>query len=234
MARKVLVVVTSTGKLGDTGRRTGVHFDELATPYYALQDAGFEVEIASTQGGEAPVDNQKPRGENPANVERFLDDQYALAKLRLTKRLDHVAAEGYAALVLPGGHGTMWDFPEDERLARLVTGMVEAGTPVAAVCHGPAALVGARRSDGAPLVQGRRVNCFSDAEERHVELDGVVPFLLESKLRELGAEVETAENFQPLVVEDGPLLTGQNPMSAQPLAERLRDRLKNAESEKAA
>lgn len=234
MARKVLVVVTSTGKLGDTGRRTGVHFDELATPYYALEDAGFEVEIASTQGGEAPVDNQQPRGENPANVERFLDDQYALAKLRLTKRLDQVLAEGYLAVYLPGGHGTMWDLPHDERLGQLLAGMHEAGKPVAAVCHGPAGFVGVTRADGQPLVQGKTVNCFTDEEEQAVELDGVVPFLLESKLRELGASVETADKFTAKVVEDGNLITGQNPMSAQPLAERLRDRLKNAESEKAA
>jgi putative intracellular protease/amidase len=113
--------------------------------------------------------------------------------------------------------------------------MVEAGKPVAAVCHGPAGFVGATRADGEPLVKGKKVNCFIDEEEKAVELDGVVPFLLESKLRELGATVETADKFTPKVVEDGNLLTGQNPMSAHPLAERLRDRLKGVDtSEKAA
>lgn len=235
MARKVLFVVTSTDKLGDTGRKTGVHFDELATPYYTLQDAGFEVDVASTKGGEAPIDNQKPRGENPENVERFLDDQYALDKLKLTKRLDQVLSEEYLGVFMPGGHGTMWDFPEDQRLGRLVGEMYDAGKLVGAVCHGPAAFVGAKRADGKPLVDGKRVNCFTDAEEKHVELDGVVPFLLESKLREQGGQVETAEKFQEIVVEDGTLITGQNPASAKPLAERIAARLKGADTpEKAA
>jgi putative intracellular protease/amidase len=233
MARKVLFVVTSNRKLGDTGRKTGVHFDELATPYYVLQDAGLEVELASPQGGEAPIDNQQPRGENPANVERFLDDQYALDKLKLTKRLDQVLAEGYLGVFMPGGHGTMWDFPNDARLGQLIANLYDAGKPVAALCHGPAAFVGATRADGESLVKGKQVNCFSDAEERAVELENVVPFLLESKLRELGGKVETADTFTEKVVEDGNLLTGQNPMSAQTLAERLRDQLKGATAEAA-
>lgn len=235
MARKVLFVLTSNQKLGDTGRKTGAHAEEIATPYYVLQDAGFEVDLASPQGGETPLDAVKERGQNPESVERFLDDQYAMDKVKLTKRLDQVLAEGYLAVYLPGGHGTMWDLPHDVRLGQLLTGMYEAGKPVAAVCHGPAGFVGATRGDGQPLVHGKTVNCFTDEEEKAVELDGVVPFLLESKLRELGATVETADKFTAKVVEDGNLLTGQNPMSAQPLAERLRDRLKGADTaEKAA
>lgn len=234
MARKVLFVLTSNQKLGDTGRKTGAHAEEIATPYYVLQDAGFEVEFASPQGGEAPLDAVTERGQNAESVERFLGDQYAMDKVKLTKRLDQVLAEGYLAVYLPGGHGTMWDLPNDARLGQLLVGMYAAGKPIAAVCHGPAGFIGATRGDGQPLVQGKTVNCFTDAEEQAVELDGVVPFLLESKLRELGAIVETADTFTAKVVEDGNLLTGQNPMSAQPLAERLRDRLKAAESEKAA
>jgi putative intracellular protease/amidase len=235
MARKVLFVLTSNQKLGDTGRKTGAHAEELTTPYYVLEDAGFEVDLASPQGGETPLDALKERGQNAESVERFLDDQYAMDKLKLTKRLDQVLAEGYLAVYLPGGHGTMWDLPNDPRLGQLLAGMYDAGKPVAAVCHGPAGFVGVTRSDGKPLVAGKRVNSFTDAEERAVELDGVVPFLLESKLRELGATVETADKFTAKVVEDGNLLTGQNPMSAQPLAERLRDRLKAAgTAEKAA
>ena len=234
MARKVLFVVTSNQRLGNTGRKTGAHAEEIATPYYVLQDAGIEVDIASPQGGETPLDAVNARGENAESVERLLGDQYAMDKLKLTKRLDQVLAEGYLAVYLPGGHGTMWDLPNDPRLSQLIANMVDAGKPVAAVCHGPAAFVGATRADGKPLVEGKRVNCFSDEEERAVELENVVPFLLESKLRELGGQLETADKFTQKVVEDGNLLTGQNPMSAQPLAERLRDRLKAAESEKAA
>ena len=225
MADKLLFVVTSTGKLGDTGRNTGVHFEELATPYWILTDAGYRVDIASTAGGEAPIDNLKARGENPESVERFLDDQHAMDKIRLTKRLDAVRAEDCVGVYLPGGHGTMWDFPHDERLGALLARAFEQGKPVAAVCHGPAGFVGTRLSDGKPLVEGRRVNCFSDAEGAHVELDGVVPFLLESKLRELGGKVETADKFEAIVVEDGNLLTGQNPASAKPLADKLVEKL---------
>ena len=235
MARKVLFVLTSNQKLGDTGRKTGAHAEEISTPYYVLQDAGFEVEFASPQGGEAPLDAVTERGQNAESVERLLDDQYAMDKVKLTKRLDQVLAEGYLAVYLPGGHGTMWDLPNDQRLGQLLATTYEAGKPVAAVCHGPAGFVGVTRTEGEPLVKGKKVNCFSDEEERAVELENVVPFLLESKLRELGAEVETADKFTEKVVEDGNLLTGQNPMSAQPLAERLRDRLKGADgAEKAA
>jgi putative intracellular protease/amidase len=233
MADKVLFVVTSTKKLGDTGRNTGVHFEELATPYWVLADAGYEVDVASTAGGEAPIDNLKPRGENPESVERFLDDQHAMDKVRLTKRLDGVRAEDYVGVYLPGGHGTMWDFPTDERLGRLLATAFEQGRLVAAVCHGPAGFVGARLSGDRPLVEGRRVNSFTDAEEQAVELDGVVPFLLESKLREQGARFEGAGKFESIVVEDANLLTGQNPASAKPLAERLVEKLAERPAEAA-
>jgi putative intracellular protease/amidase len=234
MARKVLFVLTSTAKMEGSDRKTGFHFSEMAEPYYILQDQGVQVDIASTQGGEAPIDNLKPRGENPDSVERFLDDQYAMDKIRLTRRLDSVNARDYAAIYLPGGHGTMWDFPNDARLARLIGDMDAAGKPVAAICHGPAAFVGAKQQDGRPLVADRKVNCFSDAEERHVELDGVVPFLLESKLREQGGQVEVAGLFEAKVVEDGNLLTGQNPASAAPLANRLAEMLTEARAQEAA
>ena len=234
MTDKVLFVVTSTDTLGDTGKGTGFHFSEMADPYYVLTDAGFEVEIASTRGGAAPIDNEKSRGENPQSVERFLDDAAAMAKVRATTPVDEVHAEDYAGIYFPGGHGTMWDFPHHAALGRLVSRLFDAGKLVAAVCHGPAAFIGPTRADGEPLVKGKRVNSFSDAEERKVELDGVVPFLLESKLRELGGKVEVAEAFQPIVVEDGNLITGQNPASAQPLAERMVAWLKEARANGAA
>lgn len=225
MTNKVLFVVTSTDKLGDTGKRTGFHFEELATPYYVLRDAGYELDVASTAGGRAPIDNQKPRGENPASVERFLDDREAMAKIEATMRVGDVKAEDYAAVYLPGGHGTMWDFPNHKALGALLAKAFEEGRIVSAVCHGPAGFVGAKLSDGHPLVEGRKVNSFTDEEERAVGLDGVVPFLLESKLREEGARFEKADKFKPIVVEDGNLLTGQNPPSAEPLAKRLIEKL---------
>jgi putative intracellular protease/amidase len=222
-----LFVVTGHTELGDTGRQTGFHFEELSTPYYILRDAGYEVIFASPKGGEVKADpgSLKPQGENPASVDRFLDDEAAMTALKNTARTDAIKAAEVSGIYLPGGHGTMWDLPQDTALAKLVGELDEAGKPVAAVCHGPAGLVAARRPDGTPVVKGRRVNAFTDAEERKVELEGVVPFLLESKLRELGAEFESAGLFEPHVARDGNLITGQNPASAKRLGEALRGAL---------
>lgn len=233
--RKVLFVVTSNDKLGETGKPTGFHFEELSSPYYLLQDAGYEVEIASIAGGKAPVDpgSQKARGENAPSVERFLDEDAAQQKLAATRPVSDLDASDYAAIYLPGGHGTMWDLPDNEVLGKLLAETFEAGRPVASICHGAAGLLAARLSDGSPLVKGREVNSFTDAEERAVELDNVVPFLLETRLREQGANFRGADNFKPIVVKDGNLLTGQNPPSAEPLGRQMVDMLNGKQSQAA-
>lgn len=221
---RVLVVLTSHGQLGATDRRTGFYLSELSHVYYPLVEAGVEVTLASVEGGSPPMDGASRN--DPLNA-RFLDDPVARERLQNTITLDSIEdLSSFDAVYFPGGHGTMWDFPTTPAVARTIRAIVEAGGTVAAVCHGPAALVGAADADGRPLVAGRRVSGFSDAEERAVGLDGVVPFLLESRLRELGATIEPAPNFTAQVVEDGPLLTGQNPASARPLAERLLARLR--------
>lgn len=232
---KVLFVVTSNDRLGETGKPTGFHFEELSTPYYLLQDSGYEVEIASIRGGKAPIDpgSQKARGENAPSVERFLDDGAAQEKIASTKPVSEVAGSDYAAVYLPGGHGTMWDLPDNEALGKLLAESFEAGRIVASICHGAAGLLAARLSDGSPLVKGREVNSFTDAEERAVELDQVVPFLLETRLREQGANFRGADDFKPIVVKDGNLLTGQNPPSAEPLGRQMVDMLNNAASQAA-
>jgi putative intracellular protease/amidase len=232
--RKVLFVVTSNDRLGDTGRKTGFHFEELATPYYALGDGGFDVTIASVSGGAAPVDpsSRKERGKNTPSVERFLDDPEAIAKIEDTPAVADLSMDDFAALYLPGGHGTMWDLPGCEPLGRLIERAIADDKPVATICHGAAGLLAAKRPDGTPLVEGREINSFTDAEETSVGLDGAVPFLLESRLREQGARFKAAEKFKAIVVTDGNLITGQNPASAQPLAEmllaRLHERLQKA------
>ncbi|WP_026988951.1 type 1 glutamine amidotransferase domain-containing protein [Fodinicurvata sediminis] len=232
---KVLFVVTSNDKLGGTGKPTGFHFEELSTPYYLLQDAGYQVEIASIQAGKAPIDpgSQKERGQNAASVERFLDDQEAMKKIDDTKAIGSVKAYDYAAIYLPGGHGTMWDLPDNKTLGHLLAEGFEQGRVIASICHGAAGLLAARLSDGAALVKGREVNCFTDSEERAVELDEVVPFLLESRLREQGANFRGADDFKPIVVKDGNLLTGQNPPSAEPLGRQLVDMLNAARNQAA-
>ncbi|WP_430436681.1 type 1 glutamine amidotransferase domain-containing protein [Oceanibaculum nanhaiense] len=227
MTNPFLFVVTGHTELGDTGRQTGFHFEELSTPYYILRDAGFEVIFASPAGGEVKADpgSLKPHGENVNSVDRFLDDEKAMQALKSTARTDAIKAAEVSGIYLPGGHGTMWDLPKDTALAKLVGELDAAGKPVSAVCHGPAGLVEAKRPDGTPVVKGRRVNAFTDAEERKVELEDVVPFLLETKLRELGAEFENAGLFETHVVRDGNLITGQNPASAKRLGEALRGAL---------
>jgi len=234
--KRILIAVTSHDKLGDTGNPTGFHLEELTHPYYAFKDAGHTVDIASVHGGEAPIDpnSRKPAGENAESAERFLNDEMAMAAIRQTLPLTEVNPDAYDGVYLPGGHGTMWDMPENETLAGLVSTFYLADKPVAAVCHGPAGLVGATTREGEPIVAGKRVNCFRDEEERKVELDGVVPFLLESKLKDLGAKVEGGEPFTSYAVRDGNLVTGQNPMSLERLSALFLEALRDAQVRHAA
>jgi len=213
---KILMVVTSSATMDGQSEPTGLWFEELATPYYAFTDAGASVTLASIKGGPAPIDPRslKARGKNEASVERFLDDAAASAALKGTIPITDVEPMAYDAVFLPGGHGTMWDLPESAELAALIGKAWAEGKVVAAVCHGPAALVGVKDETEEPLVKGRRVTSFSDSEERAVGLDKVVPFLLETRLRELGGRYECASDFQPFAVADGRLVTGQNPSSS--------------------
>ncbi|MBP5858318.1 type 1 glutamine amidotransferase domain-containing protein [Marivibrio halodurans] len=234
--KRILFVTTSHDRLGDTGKATGFHLEELTHPFYALKDAGHTVDIASVAGGEAPIDpgSRKPDGENAESAERFLKDDTAMAAIRQTVKIADVNPDSYDAIYLPGGHGTMWDMPDNETLARLIGAFHQAGKPVAAVCHGPAGLVGAVDGEGRPIVRGRTVNSFTDAEEKAVELQEVVPFLLESRLRELGATFEGGDSFSSHAVRDGNLITGQNPMSLEALSAYLLEALREAPVRRAA
>jgi len=212
----ILMVLTSNSLMGETGEATGLWFEELATPYFAFVDAGAEVTLASIKGGAAPVDPRslKPRGENDASVERFLADEAASAQLMNTATIEAIDVAGYDAVFLPGGHGTMWDLPTSESLGELLKLAWSQDKAIAAVCHGPAGLVGAKDQIGEPIVKGRRVTGFSDSEEDAIGLTDKVPFLLERRLRDLGGHYECAANFQPFAVRDGNLVTGQNPASS--------------------
>jgi putative intracellular protease/amidase len=213
--------------MGDTGENTGVWFEELSTPYYAFLDGGASVDIASILGGPAPVEpkSQKALGENSASVDRFLRDKEAQAKLANTKKIAASDWQNYDAIFLPGGHGTMWDLPQSEELAKLLTDAFASHRVVAAVCHGPVGLVNAKAPDGRPLVAGRKVSAFTNSEEDAVGLTPVVPFLLETRLRELGGIFERGRDFEPYAVADGNLVTGQNPASSEQVAELVLTRL---------
>ncbi len=222
-APKILIITTSHAALGDTDKTTGLWIEELTTPYYAFVDAGASVAVASIKGGAVPIDpgSQKADGENSPSVERFRADEKFQKAIAHTPAIIDVNASEYDAVFLPGGHGTMWDLPESDRLSQIISETLEQGRIVSAVCHGPAGLVSAKTAAGESVVKGRKVAAFTDSEENAVGLSETVPFLLESKLRELGANIQKAGNFEAFAVVDGNLITGQNPMSSELVAEKV-------------
>ena len=226
-SKKVLIVVTSHDRLGDTGKQTGYYLPEVSHPYYALVDAGHEVDIASPQGGEAPMDQGSRDTSDPANA-RMLETDGDRAKLERTIPLAEADASAYQAILFAGGHGTMWDFAGNPDIQRLSAAIYESGGVVAAVCHGPAALVDIELSSGEYLVAGKRVTGFSNAEEDAAELTAIMPFLLESRLVERGGRYEKADLWQAKVVTDGRLITGQNPASAAGVGEAIANALRSA------
>ncbi|MGK4007211.1 type 1 glutamine amidotransferase domain-containing protein [Sorangium sp. So ce1036] len=217
MNTRILMIVTSHERLGETGQQTGFWLEELAAPYRAFVEAGADVDIASPEGGRPPADPKSASDPSEA-VQWFLADERAQARLASTLRLDAVSADHDAYFVV-GGHGVMWDLASDAAAARLLGGAFDRGKVVAAVCHGPGALVGVRLASGEPLVKGRRVSAFSDEEEQAVGLAGVVPFALESRLRALGGRYERGPMWKPFAVRDGRLVTGQNPASSALVAQ---------------
>lgn len=206
---RILVIMTSTGKVPGSDRPTGLWWSEFSEPYSIFQKAGFSIDVASIAGGPVPVD-PRSGGENRAKR-----DSQAWTVSRATLPIEKVQIEPYAGIFLSGGHGTMWDFPDNAVLAKLIGDAVEAGVTVGSVCHGPAGLIGARRKDGQPLVTGRRVNGFTNAEESAAGMTNVVPFLLETRLRELGGIFENGSVFSAFAVRDGALISGQNPASSE-------------------
>jgi putative intracellular protease/amidase len=216
---KVLMVLTSHDRLGDTGRKTGFWLEEFAAPYYILKDAGLEVTLASPKGGQPPLD---PKSDDPASeteaMRRFKGDREAQAALARTIKLSTVSADDYEGVFYPGGHGPLWDLAEDGHSIALIEALYAAGKPVAAVCHGPAALRHAVAPDGSPLVRGKSVTGFSNSEEAAVGLTEVVPFLVEEMLKRNGGQFSKAADWQPYAVSDGNLVTGQNPASSEPAA----------------
>ncbi|MFF9285737.1 type 1 glutamine amidotransferase domain-containing protein [Streptomyces griseosporeus] len=225
MAR-ILLAVSSHDVLGDTGNRTGYSVSEAAHPYNVFVAAGHEVDFVSVRGGEPPAvvfDGE----ENDPEITGFLADETVKAKLAATRPAAQVRPEDYAAIYYVGGHGAMWDFPDSPDLARIATGIYERGGVVAAVCHGPAALVNLRLSDGTSLIEGKRVTSFSNEEENSLGLVDVMPFLLEDRLKERGARHSKAPLYEANTESDQRVMTGQNPASAAPLAELVVAELKN-------
>ena len=223
---KILMVLTSHDKLGNTGEKTGFWLEEFAAPYYVFKDAGAAITLASPRGGQPPLD---PKSDDPASqtesTHRFKADPAAQAVLASTLELSGVSAGDFDAVFYPGGHGPLWDLAEDASSIALIEAMLAAGKPVAAVCHAPGVLRHPKRPDGTPVVKGKAVTGFTNTEEQAVGLIQVVPFLVEDMLKKNGGNYSKGADWQPYVVTDGLLITGQNPASSEPAAKALLKKL---------
>ncbi len=219
---KILMVLTSHDRLGDTGRKTGFWLEEFAAPYYVFKDAGADLTLASPAGGQPPLDpvSAEPDAQTDA-TRRFDADSDAQERLASTVKLGSVSQDDFDAVFYPGGHGPLWDLAQDADSIALLESFDRAGKPLALVCHAPAALRQVKGADGDPLIKGRKVTGFSNGEEAGVELTDVVPFLIEDEFQRLGGLYESGEDWGVNVVTDGTLITGQNPASSGPAAEAL-------------
>lgn len=219
---KILMVLTSHDQLGDTGKKTGFWLEEFAAPYYAFKDAGAQITLASPKGGQPPID---PKSDDEAlqtaSTRRFKADTEATGALAHTHALRTIQADGYDAVFYPGGHGPLWDVAEDPASIALIEAMLAAGKPVAAVCHAPGVLRHPRTASGVSVVHGKTVTGFTNTEEQGVGLTDVVPFLVEDMLKDNGGHFSRGPDWQPHVVQDGLLVTGQNPASSEPAAAAL-------------
>jgi putative intracellular protease/amidase len=225
---KILIVLTSHDQLGN-GNKTGFWLEEFAAPYYVLRDAGAEITLASPKGGQPPIDpkSEAPEWQTEA-TRRFRADAVAQRELANTRKLSDVSADEFDAPFYPGGHGPMWDMPDNPTSIALLESFLAAGKYIAGVCHGPAAFVNVRRSEGEWMVKGKHVTAFADTEERAVGLEKVVPFLLEDKLKERGALYSKGPDFSSYIQADGKLVTGQNPASSGPAADTLLKLIRSA------
>jgi putative intracellular protease/amidase len=212
---KILMVLTSHDQLGSSGKKTGFWLEEFAAPYYAFKDAGADLTLASPAGGQPPLD---PKSDEPdAQTEatrRFKSDESAQAVLAHTTRLSAISGADFDAVFYPGGHGPLWDLAGNPDSIRLIESMSRAGKTVAAVCHAPAVFRDTKAADGEPLVKGRMVTGFTNSEEDAAHLTKIVPFLVQDMLVENGAKYSKGPDWQPHVVTDGKLITGQNPASS--------------------
>jgi len=220
--KKILMVLTSHDQLGNTGTKTGFWLEEYAAPYYAFKDAGAAITVASPLGGQPPLDPKSDEeGSQTDATRRFKSDPAAQAILAATKLLKDVNAVDFDAVFYPGGHGPLWDLAEDAASIALIETMLKAGKPVAAVCHAPAVLRHPKGEDGQSVVNGKKVTGFTNSEEAAVGLTTIVPFLVEDMLTKNGGVYSKGADWNPHVVTDGLLITGQNPASSEPAAKAL-------------
>ncbi|WP_404426511.1 type 1 glutamine amidotransferase domain-containing protein [Thalassospira australica] len=224
---KVLMVLTSHDQLGNTGRKTGFWLEELAAPYYVFKEAGYQITLASPNGGQPPLDpkSNEPDFQTDA-TRRFEADAEANKALANTVKLAEVSAEDFDTVFYPGGHGPLWDLAESKDSSGLIESFIAANKHVALVCHAPGVLRHVKTADGRALVEGKKVTGFTNTEEAAVGLTDVVPFLVEDELKAKGGVYSNGPDWASYVVQDGLLITGQNPASSTSAAERLIEALK--------
>jgi putative intracellular protease/amidase len=227
---KIAIILTSHGQLGDTGRKTGLWLESLAIPYYTFKDAGAAITFASPQGGPVPLD---PKSESiiasNSTIRRFQKDLEAASDLSHSVPLHTLKAEDFDIALLPGGHGALWDFPENEPLRQLLEDFTAQGKIIGLISHGVSALLSLHNSLGEPFIKSRQLTTFSNSEEQVAGLTAIVPFLLESKLTSLGAFYSKGQDFTSHVMTDGHIITGQNPASSMEVAKRMLALLKETQ-----
>jgi len=220
--KTVLMVITSHSELGDSGEKTGFWVEEFAAPYYAFIDAGMVVTLASPAGGQPPVD---PKSEledfQTVSTKRYDKDNTAQRLIANTAKLETVKAEDYDAVFYPGGHGPLWDLTDNADSIELIESFLAANKPVAAVCHATAAFLNIKDAVGEYVVKGKAVTGFTNSEEDAVQLTDVVPFLLENELIKRGADYQKVADWNAFAVQDGLVISGQNPASSELAAEKL-------------
>ena len=224
---KVLFVLTSHDELGDTGKKTGFWVEEFAGPYYTLKDKGVDITLATPKGGKAPIDPTSDKEENATeSTKRFDKDEEAKERINNTKKLSGVDPSNFDAVFYPGGHGPLWDLANDATSIKLIETFNKQEKPIGFVCHAPAALKKVKGTDGESIVKGKKVTGFTNSEEKAVELTDVVPFLVEDMLKENGGIYSKKEDWAEYALQDGRLITGQNPASSKKVAEMLYDSVK--------
>jgi putative intracellular protease/amidase len=223
-SKKILFVVTSHDRKGN--KPSGYYLSEVTHPHKVLVEGGYEIDIISPKGGKAPLDPDSLDLDDGVNAE-FWNNPALRAAVENTKLPSDVHAGDYAAIYFAGGHGAMWDLPDDTAIAALTSSIYEQGGVVGAVCHGPAGLVNVKRANGDYLVKDMYVAAFTNEEEKEVGLEGVVPFSLADRLEEHGAHHDAAPNWQVKVCSSGRLVTGQNPASATRVGDAMRTLLDN-------
>ena len=226
MAKKILMVLTSHAELGNTGEKTGFWVEEFAAPYYAFVDAGIKVTLASPNGGQPPIDPTSTLADFQTEATKRYDaDSGAQTLMANTKVLSEVNSSDYDAVFYPGGHGPLWDLVDNTDSVSLIESFIKEQKPVAGVCHASAVFLNVKDTDGNALVAGKKVTGFTNSEEAAVQLTDIVPFLVEDELIKKGGDYQKTDDWGVLALEDGLLITGQNPASSELAAKKLLTKL---------